>query len=627
MEDIYKAIKYGIKTEQPEVLSTINSKNCKNVYKLLKSNYINNKNQIGGQLLNESFNEQIILKHVVFHGKMASDRILRVPNNMFVFMPLCCGFTVTNTIDEFAFFDNEEHQIVSKMNKITKNGILHVGKKKYIVLKQHEEYCDIEIEYIADLLLEEGIFANRAKRENKDMIINVLTEIVHGENMNRVVTHDNIEFLKLLRNDKQIKEQVHSGPEPTEEEIKQYLLQTYYVINKVTNDLDRYILFSNVYGHILQKIINDKYNQIFNDFYKMLQKTKEIKKQYKLIPHTTHPEFINKFIEHVSNIIIELNLSNNDVMILKKYLFYSNIKSISPLGEFIDLCKYFYDNSETHNYAQDLTLINTNWKTYNSQLQYVSVTENNVLFKNIFLAIEHKDYISEIHHCTHVLMGLGKCIGQLCKITLMSPFEKTFLIQKYLSQAPGQVKIYLSDVLHAIHLDNPHVPHFIVNKSCQGFQEDSNVCVINRCFQKIISKLHPDVSSSESPGVFDQKDPKILVLVIKKIMENPTYQSEINGAKEKNKKLFFDLQCILHNIKIFDPDIITNVVIYYSGKKYPHVTDSLKYSLNYEQQNMEIWRTVHIKVIIAILNLFITDIYLQEPTLKTFIESKMGPLV
>lgn len=619
MEYIYKSIKYGIKTDQPEILSTINSKNCKDVYLTLKSNHVNNINQIGGKLINENQESQVTLQHVVFHGDMASNKILHVPTNMFVFLPLCCGFTVTNAIDEFAFFDDEESNVIKKMNIKTKNSAIQVGKKKYIVLKEHDEYCDIEISYGIDLMLEEGVFSNGAKMENKDVIIELLESVAHSANPRLMLTQNTLELFKLIRADRKLK-----SLDPTE--LSQ-LVQSYFITEQITSYIDRHILFQNVYGHILQRNINAEYKQALQNFYNGLQKTKEIKKQYASIPDITHLEYINKFIDHVSNIIIILQENMNDKITIKLYTFFENIKKINPLTLFYNLCKTLNDNKETISHAQNLTLENANWKTENSQIQYVAMTNVNLMFRGIFMSTEHKNSIIENPSCTHVLMEMGKCIAQLCKLLILSDFEYKFLIQKYRLQQPGHVKIYLSDVLNAIKLDDPQSIHFIVNKSCQGFQDDSNMCVINRCFQKILSKLNPDTTSSLESEVFDQKDHSSLMRVIKKLIELPEYQI-INNAHEGNKKLFFDLQCILHNINIYDPDIITKVVIYYSNIKYPHVINSLKYSLKHEQQNMEIWKNVHVKVVIAILNLFITDAYfkLHESQLKSFIKTNMGEL-
>lgn len=617
MEYIYKSIKYGIKTDQPEILSTINSQNCKKLYLSLKSDHINTF-QIGGNLINVKQESNVKLQHVVFHGNMANDRILHVPINMFLFLPLCCGFTVSNSIDEFAFFNDDEHNIIKKLNAKTKNSVIQVGKKKYIVLKEGDEYCDIEISYIIDLFLEEGIFTNSTKKENNDVIIKLLESVAHNNTSIFTITPNTLELFKLIRTDIKLK-----SLEPTD---INNLAQLYYIIDQITSYIDRHILFSNVYGHILQQHINKQYNKIFEKFYDGLQKTKEIQKRYSSIPDITSPKFINKFIEHVSYIIIILQQNMNDSILIKIQLFYSNIKKIKPLDLFIDLCIILNDNNDNH--VENLTLENTNWKTEKSQIQYISFTESNLMFRDIFISSNYKNAIIEMPICTHILMEMGKCIAQLCKLMLLSEFEYKFLIQKYKSQESGHVKIYLSDVLNAIKLDNPQSIHFIVNKSCQGFQEDSDICVINKCFSKIISKLNPDLSTNNDLGTFDQQNNTVLVKVIKKILELHEYQIINNYSNEKHKGLFFDLQCIIHNLKIFDPDIITKVFIYHANMTYPHVINSLKYSIKHENQNMELWKKVHIKVVIAVINLFITDVYLKltESSLKSFIKTNMGEL-
>lgn len=644
MKTIYKTIKYGIKSNQLEILSTLNTKNCNNIYNFLKSNYIKKCVQIGGSLVDSTLEQSIELSHVVFHGSMANDRIMLIPTDMFVFMPLCCGFTVGNSLDEFNFFDEDDKEIITKLNTTETNSLISVGKKKYIVLKPNEEYCDIEIEYNIDLVLEEGIFSNDKKRLLNDMIIRNLKDIIENDQLHTlIVTNENVNLLKtiLLNIYKKI-EIDNSKQQDREEDIDEILEAT----NKKNMEVDflvqtynRDIFFINVCKNEIQLKINTFYLNSyysFEDELKEIEKTiefpEDIKTQLKLVSNLNinDKNFIDEFVKFVEFLIIILESHReNDVFVIKTQFaiqsFRKKLKEFSVDDIILELGEYYNIRENFVKFVSGLDETVINWKHDNHNLHYIDFTYTNVMFVSQYNRLSNHQ-IKLTQEYSFFLIRIAIIIAKLCKVGRMSEYEKNFFKSKYSGTPTGTIKIYLSDILNYIRETKSGL-HFVVNKSCQGFQEDSDTCTVNKCFQQIISKTHNPTHVLFSE-VFNQQDLKKIAIVLNKIVEMTEYSS-INDFNKLNKKMFFDLQCILHAIKLEDPDVIAKVFLYYANLTYPHIIDSLHYSFENEKQSNPIWKSTQIKVIIAVLNLFITDVYnknKKNQELVMFIKENMGEL-
>jgi hypothetical protein len=102
--------------------------------KCIHGDKIKNNLQYGGNLVNEEQIKNVTITHVVFHGQMASeshkDTYINLPKNIFLMMPICCGFAVYTSLDENQYFDDSEPNVIIKTNS-NANNVLPFGKKNY----------------------------------------------------------------------------------------------------------------------------------------------------------------------------------------------------------------------------------------------------------------------------------------------------------------------------------------------------------------------------------------------------------------------------------------------------------------------------------------------------------------
>lgn len=665
MEHIHKTIKYGLKNKNYELMSAINSTNSQKLYRLLKKNYKSRNVQFGGNLVDDNNFANICLRHVTFHGSMATNRTMKVPKDMYLFMPLCCGFTVMNSLDEFQFFDEDEPDVIDKMNSSVIDNLLKVGRKNYIVLKPDDDYCDVEVEFSFDFILEEGIYTNQTKRENKDIIIEKLINATTKEDQN-IVTKDNLFLLSLINKDTIQKTQNEENDleilknaldNRQDEYQKNKDFNQYVILKNIITDNERLILLLNLYSDEIQKLFNKKYIWLYKNNVTGFRKTNDkyvdekIQNYLDFIKQDNNNLINNKYLsKKISEVIdfLRLNLkkdlrlknSQNNLTLLNKFV--GQLKEINFFNVILDFCNEKFkeiENGDSIDFFLLDDLNKINWKKNINEINCIKV-EDEIIFNSI---LSVNDILDDKPKSSGDLMPysiitnmLGRRIASLAKLSLMSSEEKKFLMNKYSEADPGKVKIFLSDVLNYLHeihkAKNINEISFIVNKSCQGFKEEADTCTVSKCFSLILKKTKPNIEL-ESKGVFNQKNMNTLVKVINKIIELNGYSNMLK-VHEGYKKIFFSLQCILHGIDIDDPDIITKAFLYYCNKTYPHILDHLKYSIENEEQVQYVWQSIQIKVIIAVLNLFVTDIYFSikeknkdnEKEIINFIELEMGGL-
>lgn len=680
MKSLYKAIKYSKKTNNKNYLSIIDTHNSEFIYKISKSNYLQKNIQTGGANLIKPENiSQIKLTHCAFHGSLETETMMKVPENIYLIMPLCCGFGITSTLDEEKFFFKSEEEIISYVNENSSNGVLQVENQHFIILKPGDEYCDINLSFTFDLDKEIGIFSHQTKKNKNNSIEQIITTSLRDEYIDAKISQNDLDFYDKVAIDKLTKANMNNVKNETHETHETH--ETYDVefdsqittnsgifnifkknvfeigthkflvpidqqldkIENNSNTLSMKETFINVdYGLILMGVISNDLNKnylkicieklkngiknlkqfnseiIQNQINDILGFVEEINVNiYSNIIKKSESEKLPIFIQKLCDTIFNLKFNfqqkdeNNESMEYNLKIFEDLEKEISS----IDYSKIILDLMDEINIIELLPKIKLEMfkKTYkipeHNILKKMTIINNYLLStdiyyfdKDVMVSPKFRYLIDEIKN---------KFFGIL-KISAMEENEKIFLKIVYTNNPPGYVGFTLNDVLTFLTIvseeTNKNQINFVFNKSCQSIKPDENVCKISKCFSQVMNKLGYQKNKIEYSDIFNQKDINKLIDVLVEIDKIHKIVN-INHLYETNISLYFSLQCILHAIGISRPDIIAMVFIMHSEKEYPFLLSHLKYDLNNNVQDLNIWKDPNINTIIAVINLYISNFY------------------
>lgn len=667
--------------------------------------------QCGGDLVDRDHLDNVSITHVVFHGHIASDRTMILPENIFLIMPICCGFTVYTSLDENEYFDDPEDSVVVKTNSDADN-VLQFGRKKLLVLKPGDKYCDLEIEPVLDLMIEEGIMTHEEKRsgsrimfplfqslhvmpkqareqriqqmQNLTMIEGHVNIPIKQEYFNSHITQDDFDLLHLMNADLRTKfikkaedmkmmrdiDIIKSVIENDFESSQQQAILTsrHMMLQSATRSLltnhDIQILLFNVLGDKIKKELYKIYDYHIGFFLKNSKKTSDIE--------------VNKIINRLKSLFNIKSEDSRKNLELSSGTFLEDITLLCDiLNDLLFHVKWTYEHSKNQNDLTNKELLTQVLEKMNSETSLKEILQtvmNEIFDKGVysftkelnienFVWVEQKTDIYNIvfeqennstftksffYYDIEDLRLVGKMMedirvldstmlnffGGLIKISLMSKDEKQFLKSKYLEFPSGEVKIFLSDVINFIaSIKMPHDIKFVFSKTCQGFEDDTTTCHVSKCFSMLSRKLAMYDPYDEEKGVFNQKDLKILVDVLKfvgRYVEDPAYAYNFD---EELNHVYFSVQCVMHSLNIKNPDVLARNFIYFINKNYPQLVEHLIYSFKAETQPQDLWKTTHMKVIIAICNLFISETYFLMKRKKVldektkWIKRKMGDLL
>lgn len=108
-KDLYKVYKYAIKSKNKLLLDHLSPTNMKTIYMHEKICYLNGQNQHGGVLVDPEKLKDIDIIQVSYHGSLKTNMFI-IPDNIYLIIPLCCGFYnyADYSYDNFFMTQNDE---------------------------------------------------------------------------------------------------------------------------------------------------------------------------------------------------------------------------------------------------------------------------------------------------------------------------------------------------------------------------------------------------------------------------------------------------------------------------------------------------------------------------------------
>jgi hypothetical protein len=262
------------------------------------------------------------------------------------------------------------------------------------------------------------------------------------------------------------------------------------------------------------------------------------------------------------NILTEVLIEMNNKTSLKEIL-QTVMKEIFDKGVYLFMKELNINNFVWEEQKTDIDNIMFEEKTntiYIKKLQYYEIED---------LYLDGKMMEDKIKLNFSIL----KFFGSLIKISFMSEEEKEFLKLKYENtKVPsGEVKIFLSDVINFIaskqKKDEDKIK-FVFAKTCQGFEDDTTTCYMSHCFSKLSQILNTNDSYNEKNGIFNQTDLKILVEILNFVAPHVKDDKYNLPFDEKLNDIYFSVQCVMHSLKIKNPDVLARNFIYFTNKNY-----------------------------------------------------------
>ena len=155
---IYKTLKYLDKTKNINNISHLDltKKDIIKMYGQEKYKYIN-KQQIGGDPGIDFTGGKIFMSN--FHGSIDGSKSFTVPENTYVIVPNGVGFINYVNIKEKVFFKKTNEELITVLTSVDPtDNVLMINGKNYYILEPNKNYCDIKINLLFDLLIDEGLY-------------------------------------------------------------------------------------------------------------------------------------------------------------------------------------------------------------------------------------------------------------------------------------------------------------------------------------------------------------------------------------------------------------------------------------------------------------------------------------
>ena len=292
-----KIYKYSNKLNNNIFLEQLDSINLKKLYILSKNTYINN--QKGGLLVNSNELNKFDIINVDFHGSINQNDIFTIPSNIYLIIPLCCGFINFIGEDYIHFFlTNNKKQQLDKINEA--EYILKLGKHNYIILKPNQKYCDINLAITYEKNSGIGMYFSQyfSQYFNYNFFNYNKYDVI-------IFNNDDVKILEIMEN---IRLENYNVDSDSHEKI-----------NEITDESKNNLFINFIYSEI--HLYNNDYNEVIKKF-KLINKNKL--------------EYIN-FIKNINN--NNLSIDKIDINLLdKKYIDFLSNKSNK---QYIDFIKNF----------------------------------------------------------------------------------------------------------------------------------------------------------------------------------------------------------------------------------------------------------------------------------------------
>lgn len=663
-------IKNLIESNNIEFAKQLDTSNIDTIYQLTMNNSTmnnspigkNNVVQTGGKLVSDHQLKNALIYHAVFHGKLSEDKILTIPTNVFLILPVCCGFTVMDTIEETQFFTKSESELLEIINNC--KNILTIGRKNFVILRPGDQYCDLALSINLDPLVDEGLYEQYQKANRHPITF-------FDFNLDKITAED-IHLVELFNEN--IKKKLKSSHEKNKDEVNQlnksnelnklkdYEQMTNFVNAKHFNEiLLRDEKIDLIYNYVsdglneklfseYMKILRDEANKLImsNDDPSNLQnKVNSLKMEIlsKPIDGKFNKKTLDNIFKHIKNLELLLleYINKNSVAVLQATLNKHNERDIGSNIPITIPITIPMQNLTTLQMTKqrfidfDLaTVTNSIIATEMEKIKNRQINYNNLLFglayrneKSInFVRVIDGEYM-EIYKMTdqdllntindniffELSVNLIKELSYIITITKMESEEKIFIKEtlEHALQNNSSHDFYLSDIINHISNLNKSKTKFVFNKSCQGMpnNEEHEICHINMCLNLISKKLNlHDTLSNNDVFLFNQKNTSKLTNVVlffdeNRIIKDHKYYTVIDDHRD----VYFYCVCIFNSINITRPDLLAKAFIYYINKKYPYLFDYVKYTKSQRHQFLEIWESAQIKIVIAVVNLFISNVY------------------
>lgn len=651
--DLNKFTKYSIKNNYYKLDKFVEMKNISQMYFFAKLFYLNNKKyknkskKIGGRIFKQSeewITSNIDVMYSLYHGRIDNMEQFIVPNNVYLVIPLCCGFYNWTSSSLTNFLSKDVQKIKEIINE--SEFIVKIMSNNYVILKPDDTYCDVflSITYENFFLTPFGLRFIDEPDENK--LIN---------NYNNLILHTTPQMYKTLELMEHIHLFMNRGLiiDNDKENFKNILnmIEHYKNINSQTNPqlFKNFILYffqikciKNF--HFFQSILNDNRSVILNvDVSKINFNTNtlydaRVDINDKIIYISTLLNFLSKsdnndYLRIKNDLIGVINCMITDIIYSKSKIFLNNNTYLNFISKILPEINFTLETSYESKLFEFNSLelsginisirnnINNNdiWKDYNKDKLHV--LENHTDYTNNFNNYKYK-------YITWLKWNIYNLYHKIIHVSKISWFETNF----YKKIVNENKKFSLKYLVEYISEYQPEKIKFLLNFSCQGF--NNGVCENVKCIRHLYTNIKNNYQVS---NVFNQNNIlelyKLMSMMNKGIGWNkPRIQSDNNSSTLNNFVIFFssifqnelnkkeieiNLSEVLHNSQL-----ASNILLWYF----------INYNndfLNYFKENEQIfkYRDDITNTMIIYFNVALTNYYdniLEAIDKKTLMVNILG---
>jgi len=628
---LYKIFKYCYKMNDYSLINYITPPNIREIYLQNKILYINKSNksnklnnQTGGELVNPEILKNIDIIQTIYHGSLQNKAFI-IPDNIYLILPLCCGFYnyaihaytefFTNQYDEKG--NNIPYEKVNEYIKTIVNNsenIIKIGYNNYIILRPSNEYCDIYLQIHYDTTIGTmpiGIFDSYRYRfkikkysfdENEYNLNDTNEELCNFiDDEKKINIYNGLLYMEKIR----IKEWKIDDIENNQKEFslfelkdKTYLL-CHYITHYISKYISTYITVLKNNEEIFFKILNTSQQNIYKKIYdKQINNISRM--NYLLIIYN----FFKTYLQTNENIII--NKFCADILKITR----DNITKIID-EEFFKIQKINISDDNVGYLNFLVTIKNIFFKHINKESINDLILDQESTFLDKLCLISKINYIQTINFETnkeiYLIFNLVNIYFKLAVISNKDCIE----LECYKYIANNNLKFILSNVLNYLSLRQKKIyptdidkqKLFVFNVSCQGFSSD-NICENNKCLRK----LGINTSGIKYTEIFNQSSFLKIIEVIK-LLNLPSY-NYINIVGEESN--INTMNSILESTQLFVDSQGNNytksacrLMIWYFKQEYTKIYNHLIQNLFNDPESLK----ESTNAIITFLNLAITLLY------------------